>query len=212
MRSSGRSRRSGWSVAMRVARWCFKRLNSIVVLQKNTGEFYWLLRQDLPTRLPCKSNIGNERKVMAGRNMGEYYDAPNASQFPLPCHYFLYSFRRETFVVPLGYTLQPSASNAVLEETSTTFWRRSGSAFSVRVVKYCNKLPASVTMAPSDNMFKKVWRKSGEKYFPISPIDRTLISLIHLHTTHCQSRSLHVIKLSVVTSGSFWATPYHYES
>ncbi len=33
--------------------------------------------------------------------------------------------------------------------------RRRGSAFSMRVVKYWNKLPASVVTAPSVNVFKK---------------------------------------------------------
>ncbi len=47
--------------------------------------------------------------------------------------------------------------------------RRRGSAFSVRVVKYWNKLPASVVTIPS----RKRRRKFGQKSFPISPIDCT---------------------------------------
>ncbi len=37
----------------------------------------------------------------------------------------------------------------------TSHRRRRGSAFSVRVSKYCNKLPASVVEAPSVNVIKK---------------------------------------------------------
>ncbi len=49
--------------------------------------------------------------------------------------------------------------------------RRRGSAFSVRVVKYWNKLPASVVKAPAVNVFKKRLKKNAQKSFPMSPID-----------------------------------------
>ncbi len=49
--------------------------------------------------------------------------------------------------------------------------RRRGSAFSVKVVKYWNKLPASVVTAPSVNVFKKRLEEVRQKSFPISPID-----------------------------------------
>ncbi len=39
--------------------------------------------------------------------------------------------------------------------------RRGGSVFSVRVVKYWNKLPASVLKIPSANILRKSWRKFG---------------------------------------------------
>ncbi len=49
--------------------------------------------------------------------------------------------------------------------------RRRVSAFSVRVVKYWNKLAASVVTAPSVNFSRDSWRRFGKKSFPISPID-----------------------------------------
>ncbi len=47
--------------------------------------------------------------------------------------------------------------------------RRRGSAFSVRVVKYWNKLPASVVTAPSVNVFKKRLEKVWTEAFPHLP-------------------------------------------
>ncbi len=44
--------------------------------------------------------------------------------------------------------------------------RRRGSAFSVRVVKYWNKLPASVVTAPSVNVFKKRLDEVWIEVFP----------------------------------------------
>ncbi len=47
--------------------------------------------------------------------------------------------------------------------------RKRGSAFSVRVVKYWNKLPASVVTAPSVNVFKKRLEKVWTEVFPHLP-------------------------------------------
>ncbi len=47
--------------------------------------------------------------------------------------------------------------------------RRRGLAFSVRVVKYWNKLPASVVTAPSVNVFKKRLEKVYKEVFPHPP-------------------------------------------
>ncbi len=44
-----------------------------------------------------------------------------------------------------------------------------GSAFSVRVAKYCNKLPASVVTAPSVKIFKKRLEKFWTDAFPVLP-------------------------------------------
>ncbi len=47
--------------------------------------------------------------------------------------------------------------------------RRKGSAFSVRVVKYWHKLPASVVTAPSVSVFKKRLEKSLDRSLSPSP-------------------------------------------
>ncbi len=47
--------------------------------------------------------------------------------------------------------------------------RRRWSAFSVRVVKYWNKLPASVVTAPSINVFKKRLEKVWTEVLPLLP-------------------------------------------
>ncbi len=47
--------------------------------------------------------------------------------------------------------------------------RKRGSALSVRVVKYWNKLPASVVTAPSVNVFKKRLEKVWTEVFPHLP-------------------------------------------
>ncbi len=47
--------------------------------------------------------------------------------------------------------------------------RKRGSAFSVRVVKYWNKLPASVVTAPSVNVFKKRLEEVWTEVFPDLP-------------------------------------------
>ncbi len=49
--------------------------------------------------------------------------------------------------------------------------RRRGSAFSVRVVHYWNKLPASVFTVPSVNFFKKRLEKVWTAVFPHLPLD-----------------------------------------
>ncbi len=64
--------------------------------------------------------------------------------------------------------------------------RRRGSAFSVRVVKYWNKLPASVFTDPSVNFFKKRLEKAWTEVFLKSPplTKDSPIPPSHLHTTH----------------------------
>ncbi len=57
--------------------------------------------------------------------------------------------------------------------------RRRGSAFAVRVVKYWNKLSASVT-EPFINIFKKKLKKCRHRSFPVDPIAWTLTSSILL--------------------------------
>ncbi len=47
--------------------------------------------------------------------------------------------------------------------------RRRGSAFSVRAVKYWNKLPASAVTAPSVNVFKKRLEEIWTEVFPHLP-------------------------------------------
>ncbi len=49
--------------------------------------------------------------------------------------------------------------------------RRRGSAFSVRVVKYWNKLPVSVVTAPSAKILKKRFEKAWPDVFLIFPND-----------------------------------------
>ncbi len=48
--------------------------------------------------------------------------------------------------------------------------RKSGSAFSMRVVKYWYKLPASVVMGPSVNIFKKRLDQVWKEVFPHLPV------------------------------------------
>ncbi len=83
----------------------------------------------------------------------------------------------------------PSRPYMVLQGTSRR--RRSGSAFSVRVVKYWNKLPASVATASSVNVFKKrleeVWTEVFPHLLPWLNSHPTPFSLpppSYLHTTH----------------------------
>ncbi len=47
--------------------------------------------------------------------------------------------------------------------------QRRGSAFSMRIVKYWNKLPASVVTAPSVNVFKKRLEEVWTEVFPHLP-------------------------------------------
>ncbi len=63
--------------------------------------------------------------------------------------------------------------------------RRRGSAFSVRVVKYWNKLSTSVVTATSVNVFKK-------KSFPISSIDWTLTTPLLACTPPINTRCLQI--------------------
>ncbi len=100
--------------------------------------------------------------------------------------------------------------------------RRRGSAFSVRVVKYWNKLPASVVAAPSVYVFKKrleVWTE----VFPHPPKDWTLTPPrcptpppsppAHHPSTVIMSIGYQTpCLIYLVSSGPLWPTFYHYNS
>ncbi len=53
----------------------------------------------------------------------------------------------------------------------TTYRRRGGSAFSMRVMQHWNKLPASVVMVPSVNVFKNMLETVWTEVIIISPTD-----------------------------------------
>ncbi len=55
------------------------------------------------------------------------------------------------------------------ELQGTSHHLNGGLAYSVRVVKYCNQLPASVVTAPSANIFKKKLEKVWTEDFPHFP-------------------------------------------
>ncbi len=71
------------------------------------------------------------------------------------------------FFLPLARRGLRGHSEEVFQDTS--HHRRRGSAFSVRVVKYWNKLPASVVTAPSVNVFKKRLEEVWTEVFPHLP-------------------------------------------
>ncbi len=74
--------------------------------------------------------------------------------------------------------------------------RNGGSAFSVRVVKYWNKLPVSIVTSPSVNVFPTP---------SLLPVYHPLTALISLcYPTPCS--------IYVVSSGPLWPTVYHYKS
>ncbi len=99
--------------------------------------------------------------------------------------------------------------------------RRRGSAFSVWVVKYWNKLAASVVTAPSVNVFKKRLEKVWTEVFPhlthrlsthlpisLSPIPPShhplTVTMSICYSTPCS--------IYVVSPGPLWPTVYHYKS
>ncbi len=97
--------------------------------------------------------------------------------------------------------------------------RMRGSAFSVRVVKYWNKLPALVVTAPSVNVLKKVWTET----FSHLPhwLNRHLSIFLPPPTVpsaHCLLTVIISICYQtpcfryVVSSGPLWPTFYHYKS
>ncbi len=84
--------------------------------------------------------------------------------------------------------------------------RRRGSAFSVRVVKYWNKLPASVVFK---KRLEKVWTELFphwlNTYPPIPPAHHPLTVIISIcNPTLCL--------IYVVSSDPLWPTFYHYKS
>ncbi len=103
--------------------------------------------------------------------------------------------------------------------------RRRESAFSVRVVKYCNKLPASVATAPSVNVFKKRLENVWTEVFTHLPIGWTLTNNPHSPNSPPPfSPACHPLTVSisicnptpcfiyVVPSGPLWPTFYHYKA
>ncbi len=104
---------------------------------------------------------------------------------------------------PNLFFLPPARRGKVLQGASHRLRRRS--AFSVRVVKYWNKVTASVVTAPFVNVFKKRLEKFWTEAFPISPIDWTLIfkfptppSPSNQHSTHYQLSSLYATQMAVL--------------
>ncbi len=101
-----------------------------------------------------------------------------------------------------------------------------GSAFSVRVVEYWNKLPASVVTAPSVNIFKERLEKVWTEVFPHLThwLNTHLPFSLPLHPTCAPSNSYLYYyiynnlcyptpcSISVVSSGPLWPSFYHYKS
>ncbi len=96
--------------------------------------------------------------------------------------------------------------------------RRRGSAFSVRVVKYWNKLPISVVTAPSVSVFKKRFEKVWTEIFPhlphwlnthlpISPPPHTICTP-PINSYHLYVLPNSLLYIRVVSLGPF----YHYKS
>ncbi len=48
--------------------------------------------------------------------------------------------------------------------------RRRNGTFSVRVVKYWNRLPAHLVLSPSVSIFKKQLDRQWSKIFPVAPV------------------------------------------
>ncbi len=97
---------------------------------------------------------------------------PPHSLHPLTLTISIYTDPSSFFLppTPRGLRGQPYEKHQ-----GTSHRRRSGSAFSVRVGKYWNKLPTSGVMVPPVNIFKNRLEKFGKKSFPISQIDWILI-------------------------------------
>ncbi len=86
--------------------------------------------------------------------------------------------------------------------------RRRRSAFSVRVVKYWNKLPASAITASSVNVFKEWLEQVWTEVF---------LHLLHRLDTHPLTVFISICYptpcyIYVVYSGPLWHTFYHYKS
>ncbi len=114
------------------------------------------------------------------------------------------------------FFLKKSHSHKVLQGASHR--RRSGSAFSVRVVKYWNKLPASVVTAPSVNVFKKRLEKVGLdiSLSPYHPL--TEHSSLNYPTPPPIPPAHHLLTVIISicypnrSSGPLWPTFCHYKS
>ncbi len=101
--------------------------------------------------------------------------------------------------------------------------RRRWSAFSVRVVKYWNKLPASVVTAPSVNVFKKRLEEVWTEAFPhlpqwlnTHPTPFLLPLLLFPPAHHPWAVIISLCyptpcSLYVVSSGPLWPTFYCYK-
>ncbi len=96
------------------------------------------------------------------------------------------------FFLPLARRGLRGHPYKLLQGASHHRWR--GSAFSVRVVKYWNKFPASVVTALSVNVSKKTLEKIRTEIFPHLPhwlnthlpISNSPPAQSHLQTTHCE--------------------------
>ncbi len=153
-----------------------------------------------------------------------FHAAATATDRPLLPHS---SYSRVSWNVdPNSFFLPPTRRGLrkhpykVLQGTSHR--RRRGSAYSVRVVKYWNKPPASVVKAPSVNIFKKRLEKMWTEVFPLStplteisspqfpsPPPRTARHPLAVHICIC---CLSPCFVYMVSSGPFWPTFYHNKS
>ncbi len=115
----------------------------------------------------------------------------------------LYIDPNSVFLPPAGRGLRGHPFKVL---QCTSHHRGRGSAFSVGVVKYWNKLPASVVTAPCVNVFREKVGESLDRSLspsppltePSSPHFLNLPSPSHLHTTHWQLSSLYVTQLPVL--------------
>ncbi len=102
--------------------------------------------------------------------------------------------------------------------------RRRGSAFSLRIAKYWNKLPASVVTAPSVNVFKKRLEEVWTEVFPHPPLTEhscppflyrpppNFPPAHHPLTVIMSMRNPTPGFTYVASSGPLWPTFYHYKS
>ncbi len=75
---------------------------------------------------------------------------------------------------PSGFFLRPARAGLLghtyrLLQGPSRLRRRSG-AFSVRVVKFWNRLPAHLALSPAVSFFKKQFERQWSKIFPAAPV------------------------------------------
>ncbi len=78
----------------------------------------------------------------------------------------------------------------------TSHRRRRGSAFSVRIMQYWNKIPASVVTAPSVNVFKKRLEKVWAEVFPHFP------HCLNTHPLNTSLRGINQINNCTIITGN----------